>query len=258
MQDRERPRSQIFVTAFARGLAVIQAFEGSRQPLSLAEIAARAGVDRAVARRSLLTLIELGFAVMERKHYRLAPAVLRLGYSYLSQCGMDGVLQPFVERVARQIGESCSVTILDGLETVSVAHAPSPIHKMGFLSTPGTRMPAYVMTSGRVLLAGRSDPEVREALGRMDRKAYTAKTVTDLARLAAIIRETRQAGFTSIDSELEEGLLSIAVAIRNRRGDIAASLNVSSSATRTSIAALSDTALPIMRETAAEIGKILP
>src|SRR5260370_42389544 len=48
VQDIERPRSQIFVTAFARGLAVIEAFEGSRQPLTLAETAARTDADSAV------------------------------------------------------------------------------------------------------------------------------------------------------------------------------------------------------------------
>jgi IclR family pca regulon transcriptional regulator len=254
----EKPRSQSFVTAFARGLTVIEAFAGNAEALTLAEIAARSGVDRAVARRSLLTLIELGYAVADKKSYRLTPRILRLGYAYLSQSGMDGRLQPFVDAVAAKIGESCSVSILDGLETVGVAHAPSPIHKMGFLLKPGTRMPAYVMTSGRVLLAAKPDDEVMALLRKMDRKPFTQATRTSLGALMEAIRGVREAGFAAIEEELEVGLLSLAVPVRNRRGDTVASLNVSSSATRTTIPDFCTVALPVMRKTAQEMGMILP
>lgn len=254
----EKPRSQSFVTAFARGLAVIEAFAGSEAPLSLAEIATQAGVDRAVARRSLLTLIELGYATFEKKSYRLSPRILRLGYSFLSQSGMDGRLQPFVETVAAKVGESCSVSVLDGLETLGVAHAPAPVHKMGFLLKPGTRMPAYVMTSGRVLLAGKPDDEVMALLRQMDRKAMTPKTRTSLTALMEAIRTVRESGYAAIAEELEIGLLSLAVPVRNRRGETVASLNVSSSATRTTMADFRAKALAVMQQAAADIGKILP
>jgi IclR family pca regulon transcriptional regulator len=254
----EKPRSQSYVTAFARGLTVIEAFAGSEQALSLAEIAARSGVDRAVARRSLLTLIELGYAVSDKKSYRLTPRILRLGYAFLSQSGMDGRLQPFVDAVAAKIGESCSVSILDGLETVGVAHAPSPVHKMGFLLKPGTRMPAYVMTSGRVLLAAKSDDEAIALLRKMDRKPLTKATLTSLGALMVAIRKVRETGFAAVEEELDVGLLSLAVPIKNRRGDIVASLNVSSSATRTTMTDFCAVALPVIRKTAQEIGMILP
>jgi IclR family pca regulon transcriptional regulator len=253
----EKPRSQSFVTAFARGLTVIEAFSGSEDALSLAEIATKSGIDRAVARRSLLTLIELGYAVYDKKSYRLTPRILRLGYAYLSQSGMDGRLQPFVEAVTARTGESCSVSVLDGLQTVGVAHAPS-IHKMGFLLKPGTRMPAYVMTSGRVLLAGKSDDEALALLRQMDRQPFTKATLTSLDALMQAIRKVRETGFAAIEEELEIGLLSLAVPIRNRRGETVASLNVSSNATRTTMAKFSKLALPAMFMTSKEIGAILP
>jgi IclR family pca regulon transcriptional regulator len=172
LKKLEKPRSQSFVTAFARGLKVIEVFAGGAEVLSLAEIAARSGVDRAVAR---LTLIELGYAVADKKSFRLTPRILRLGYAYLSQSGMDGRLQPFVDAVAASTGESCSVSVLDGLETVGVAHAPSPLHRMGFLLKPGTRMPAYVMTSGRILLAAKPlRPSVSAPIRHAPRSAIFA------------------------------------------------------------------------------------
>lgn len=253
----DKPRGQSFVTAFARGLAVIETFAGSDDALSLAEIATRSGIDRAVARRSLLTLIELGYAVYDKKSYRLTPRILRLGYAYLSQSGMDGRLQPFVDSVTASTGESCSVSILDGLQTVGVAHAPS-IHKMGFLLKPGTRMPAYVMTSGRVLLAGKTDDEAIALLRQMDRQPFTKTTLTTLDALMQAIRKVRETGYAAIEEELEVGLLSLAVPIRNRRGATVASLNVSCNATRMTMTEFSERLLPVMFRTAKEIGAILP
>ncbi len=256
MQDEPR-RSQTFVSAFARGLAVIEAFDGERAPLSLAEVAARAGVDRAVARRMLMTLIELGLLAEAERHYRLTPRVLRLGYSFLSQTGLDGLAQPFVAEVARRTGESCSVSVLDETDVVSVAHAPSPVHKLGFAFRPGTRWPAYAMASGRVLLASKPDPGLRALLGRMQRKAFTPRTLVKVEAIIAAVRQAGWKGFALVDGELEEGLMSVAVPVRNRNGDVIASLNSSSSAARTTARGFRDAVMPALLRASAEMSRIL-
>jgi IclR family transcriptional regulator, pca regulon regulatory protein len=119
-------------------------------------------------------------------------------------------------------------------------------------------MPAYVMTPGRVLLAAKSDDEAIALLRKMDRKAFTKATRTSLSSLMEQIRNVRETGFATVEEELEVGLLSIAVPIMNRRGDTVASLNVSSSATRTKLVEFCSIALPVMRNAAKEIGTILP
>lgn len=253
-----RSDSQSFVTSFARGLAVIEAFRGRREPMRLAEVARLAGVDRAVARRLLLTLAALGF-VTERDHrYRLTPRILRLGYSYLANAGLDVVLQPFLNELADQVGESCSVSVLDDTESVSVAHATSPTHRMGMILQVGSRWPAYIMASGRVLLSGRSDIDVAELIARSELKAFTDRTITDPEELLEEVRATRSRGYAIIDEELDRGLLSIAVPIRNALGEIRASLNASSSTTRTNREALIRDFLPIMQRMAYEIARVLP
>jgi IclR family pca regulon transcriptional regulator len=256
MQDQQR-RSQTFVSAFARGLAVVEAFDGAPAPLSLAEVAARASVDRAVARRMLLTLIELGLVTESQRHYRLTPRVLRLGYSFLSQTGLDGIAQPFITEVAQSTGESCSIALLDDTEVVSIAHTPSPMHKIGFTLRPGTRWPAYVMASGRVLLADKPDTEVRILLGRMQRKAFTSRTLIKVESVLHAVHQARQKGFALIDGELEEGLMSVAVPIPNRTGHVIGSLNSSSTATRTTARRFCEAVVPVLKGAAGQMAKIL-
>jgi IclR family transcriptional regulator, pca regulon regulatory protein len=255
-ENAERPRSQTFVTAFARGLQVLEALADG-QAATLPEIALRAGVDRAVARRSLLTLIELGYVRTEKKSYQITPRLLRFGFGYLSQIGLDARVGPTLEHLAETIGESCAITILDGPDVVGIAQCPSPKYRMAFSFKPGTRMPAYAMTSGRVLLAAKSDEETTELLRQMDRKAFTERTPTSIKDLLNIIRKIRDDGYATSDEELEPSLLSIAVPIVNRRGQTSAGLAVSSSTTRTSIDAFRDHALPKMLDAARELGKLM-
>ena len=73
-----------YVQGLQRGFAVIKAFGADAQALTIADVAARTGLTRAVARRYLLTLGELGCAVHNGSQFRLTPRVLDLGFTYLS------------------------------------------------------------------------------------------------------------------------------------------------------------------------------
>ena len=101
-----------------------------------------------------------------------------------------------IAEVAQRTGESCSVALLDETEVVSITHTASPAHKVGFTLRPGTRWPAYVMASGRVLLAAKPDDEVRTLLGRMQRKALTPCTLVKVEAIlgAGIFRPLGRVG----------------------------------------------------------------
>jgi IclR family pca regulon transcriptional regulator len=73
-----------FVTALARGLAVIRAFGVHSNRMSLAEIARQVELPRATVRRSLITLETLGYVETDGKTFMLTPQVLSLGHSYLT------------------------------------------------------------------------------------------------------------------------------------------------------------------------------
>src|SRR3546814_838400 len=68
---------------FAKGLAVIEAFGKGRERLTIAEVARLSGLDRASARRCLLTLVEQDYAVADDRYFELTPRILKLGQAYL-------------------------------------------------------------------------------------------------------------------------------------------------------------------------------
>jgi IclR family pca regulon transcriptional regulator len=109
-----------FVQSLERGLAVIRGFGADDPELTLSDVARRTDLTRAAARRFLLTLVELGYVRSDGKHFALTPRVLELGYAYLSSLSLPEIAEPHLERLAAQVRESSSVSVLDGDEIVYV------------------------------------------------------------------------------------------------------------------------------------------
>jgi IclR family pca regulon transcriptional regulator len=245
-------RDSNYVQSLDRGLAVIRAFDAEHPRLQLSEVARATGLTRDAARRFLLTLVQLGYVAVEGREFRLRPRVLELGYSYLSGLTLPDVAQPHLETLVQRVNESSSVSVLDGDDIVYVARVPTK-RIMAVVIAVGTRFPAYVTSMGRVLLAGLPPAELDAYLARADLAALTPRTITDPQQLRAALARVRDQGYAVVDQELEQGLRSAAAPIRDRDGRVVAAVNVSVSASRTSIRELEVDILPALLETAAQI-----
>src|SRR5579872_1214157 len=100
-----------YVTALARGLAVLKAFDEQHERLTLSDVARIADMPRASARRALLTLQSLGYVNSDGKLFRLSPQVLTLARAYLASSPVPRIAQSFLEQVSDELGESCSLSI---------------------------------------------------------------------------------------------------------------------------------------------------
>lgn len=227
----EEPRGGHFVQSLERGLAVIRAFSADESSMTLSEVARRTGLTRAAARRFLLTLADLGYVRSDGRLFALTPRVLELGYAYLSSAGLPEVAQPHLERLASEVRESSSVSVLDGDEVVYIARVPTS-RIMAVSISVGTRFPAYATSMGRVLLAGKAPRELDAYLERVELRRLTAATITAPSRLRAELDRVRSQGWAIVDQELEEGLRSVAAPIRDRDGNVIAAANVSAHANR--------------------------
>ncbi|WP_077963071.1 IclR family transcriptional regulator [Ensifer adhaerens] len=249
-------RETDFVSGFARGLTVIEAFDETRPKLSIAEASKITGLDRATVRRSLLTLSELGYADYDGKFFALTPKILRLGHAYLSATPLPTIIQPYLDHLSDRAGQSASASVLDGTEIVYIARA-SQKRVMSINLTTGSRLPAYCASMGRVWLAALPEHEAREILSRSNLKANTPYTKTDPEDLIAEFRRVREQGYALIDQELELGLCSIAVPLENDRGRIVAALNIGAPAAHVAAADMVERYLPLLKETQAALRVVL-
>lgn len=213
-----------FVGSLAKGLRVLEAFSADRPRLAISEVAEATGLDRATARRCLLTLHELGYAAYDGKFFTLTPKVLRLGMGALAALPLAQLVQPWIDHLSEQIGQSTSVSILDETEIVYLARAAQRrVMSIGLM--PGSRLPAHCTSMGRVLLAALPEEEARALVERSDLTPRTAMSVTAPGQIMERIAEVRRQGYALIDQEVELGLRSIAVPLYSASGRVVASLN---------------------------------
>jgi IclR family pca regulon transcriptional regulator len=245
-----------FVTALARGLSVIEAFDGQDAQMTLSDVARVAKLSRATVRRSLLTLQALGYVTASGRYFSLSPQVLTLARAYLSSSMLPRVAQPFLERVSETIAESCSLSILHGEGVIYVAR--SSRKRMASLHRDvGTHLPAHCTSMGRVLLATLSPAELDRFLRSAVLEAFTPHTITDPAALRPVLAQAARDGWCLVDQELEIDLRSLAVPVHNGGGRVVAALNVSTQAGRTSREHMLTVFLPVLRAAAADMRALL-
>ncbi|WP_417597106.1 IclR family transcriptional regulator domain-containing protein [Pararhodobacter oceanensis] len=220
-----------YIASLGKGLQVIECFGAETPRLTITEVANRTGLDRATARRCLLTLFQLGYAEFDGKFFTATPRILRLGMGALASLPLSQLVQPWLDQLSDQIGESASVSILDETEIVYLARAAQRrVMSIGLM--PGSRLPAHCTSMGRVLLAALPVEEARGLVDRSDLSPRTAHSLTDPDEIMGRIAEVGRDGYAVIDQEVEIGLRSIAVPVMNMRGEVVAALNIGLAATQ--------------------------
>ena len=252
MLDQAPERNPDYVQSLERGLAVIRAFSAEQPELRLSDVARATGLTRAAARRFLLTLVRLGYVRQDGGTFSLRPRVLELGYAYLSALSLPEVAMPHMEALVAEVNESSSVAVLDDLDIVYVARVPTR-RIMTITITVGTRLPAYATSMGRVLLAGLESDALAERLARIEIEPLTPTTVPDRETLHRRVDAVRAAGWAAVDQELEQGVRSAAVPIRDGSQSVVAALNMSVHATRMTMQELRREVVPRLLRTAEAI-----
>ena len=248
----EPRRAEYFVQSVERALAVIKTFSADHPELTLSEIARHTGMTRAAARRFVLTLTDLGYLGVVDRKFHLRPTVLELGHTYLSVLSLPQVATPHLTLLSERLHETTSLAVLEGDDIVYVARiGPRRVIASGL--TVGTRLPAYLTSHGRIQLAYLPDDQLDDYLARVRLEPRTAQTVTDPEQLRRRLRQARAQGWCLVDQELEEGVTSIAVPVRNGAGRVVASVNVGTHSRRLRAPVLKEVALAPLQDTAAQI-----
>jgi IclR family pca regulon transcriptional regulator len=214
-----------FSEALARGLGVIGAFGEQRRQMTLSDVARAVDLPRATVRRSLATLVSLGYLEADGRLFRLTPRILKLAIAYLSSDPVPAILQPVCERLCRQVGASCSVAVRDGEEAVMIARAvPARPASVGL--GVGYRLPVFCSALGRVLASAMPDAELDAFLAQLKPVRFTRQTVVAKPEIRRLILDVRKKGFAMADQEAEIGIRSIAVPLVRFDGRVVAALNI--------------------------------
>ncbi len=237
------------VEGLGKGLRIIEAFDDDHARLSASQAAQRASITRTAARRHLISLVHFGYAASDGKQFWLLPRVLRLGQSYLGAARLPRLVQPFIQRVSQQCGETVNVSVLDGHEVVYVARS-NPPRWMSIGYQVGMRVPAHVVTPGAVILSTWRDAEVRRWIAEHHFSAFSPHTVTEQAGFAAEVQVARQQGYWATAGQLDAAFSGISVPLIDRKGECKGALGMTVLSSNYSAQGMEAQLLPPLRDAA--------
>lgn len=244
---RPKVRPSDVIQSVERGLSILAAFDEGHPAMNLAQISERCRLPRSAARRFVLTLASLGYLEQQGRSYAPTPLVLELGYSLLSRLSLADVAKPRLEALARKLGASVSIGVLDGMDLRYVARASAPSPLIVNIR-PGTRVPAERTAMGQVLLSLLPSA----ALEAAKRSAGRGREANGLADLEVTLAAVREQGWSYVDQLLEAGIRAVAVPLRNRRGEVVAAMSASVHEDTTPGRDMTENFLPPLRTAADE------
>lgn len=241
-----------FVSAIARGFAVLEAFDQDNVDMTLSQIAARTGLSPATARRCLYTLSVLGYVRQHGRRFTLGARVLSLSSSYLRSNQIEEFLVPELRQLVDAFGDAASVAVLDGGMVLYLAHI-SRQNAVRPAAAIGVRYPAYATSLGKVLLAHASAEVQNRYLALAPFPPLTDRTLTKKTELIRALEEASRLGYAIAIDELDYGIASMAVPIFDAGGRAIAAVNTSGYSGRLSAPALVDTRLRHLQQAARNI-----
>lgn len=234
-----------YVNSLEKGLAVLTCFGRQHSRLTLSQVARLTDVSPASARRSLLTLQELGYLASDGKYFWMLPRALLVAHAFLASRPTPSLAQPLLDALSEHTRESASLGQL--LDDHAIIIARSTARRS--LSTGlgiGSRLPAYCSAMGRVLLAGMPAAEAARRVRGMTREKWTADTLVESAKILELVAHAREHGYASNSGELEIGVRSMAVPVRDRAGEVFAAMSIAVRVERMNMAEFRQAFLPAL------------
>jgi DNA-binding IclR family transcriptional regulator len=213
------------VRAVSRALAVLRAFSAERPEQALAEIAQAAALDKATARRLLVTLMEEGLVRQNplSQRYALTLGVLALAGA-VQTGGLREEARPVMAALAREAPVTVYLSIPDppGALCLERVHGSDPVQVRWW--GVGQHMPWNCGAAPRLLLAHMPPDQARAALRRG--QVLTEHSETDVERLMAQLSDVRDSGYALASDDVAVGLSALAVPVRDGSGTVVAALSL--------------------------------
>lgn len=234
-------------------LRLLEDIASAEHAPSLAHLTARAGQPKATLHRWLATLESAGLVqrTPDGRRYELGERATRLAFSILSNQAGSKLRHEILQRVVKEIGETCNLTILQGTQVVYLDRVEA-MWPLRITFQRGSKVPAYCSASGKLFLALMTATKRSQLLQEIKFTRFTENTITDQSALQQEITTIRKNRYSLDREEFLSGLACIAVPIfqgSGRARSCVAALAVQAPVSRLSYKDMPDK-LPILQEAA--------
>jgi IclR family transcriptional regulator, acetate operon repressor len=222
------------IQSLDRGLCILEAVAKSTDPVSLGHLTELLGVDRSSAFRLANTLKRRGFLANAsgRKDYVLGPSIWRLSRQYDWSGALITLCHGHLKALAGRTGETAHIAVREGRKALFIDHCAPTSQVILVTGQTGESAPLYCTGHGKALLADFSVADLKAVFGAATLRAYTPHTIVSLSLLARACAKIKAEGFATDDEEYQEGVRCLAAPIRDKDGEVVATIGISAPLTR--------------------------
>lgn len=208
-----------------KAFSLLEIIAGMDHAPTLAELTEAANLPKPTLHRwlAMLESAELIRRMPDGRRYELAARSTSLAFAILSNSPGSAQRHQILERLVRQLGESCNLTILEGGEVMYLDRVEATL-PLRVTFQKGSRVPAHCSASGKMFLAMMSPARRNRLLSTLILDRYTPNTIVEINALNAELALIRRQGYALDDEEFLSGLFCIAVPVvdKTRRECVAA------------------------------------
>src|ERR1700752_3335711 len=238
-----------------KAFGVLEVLVRAGRAVTLSELMQATDLPKPTLHRALALFEEAGFLAREPggRAYVIGERLSRFGLDVLRNDGAATERRTVLRRVVSETGESCNLAVLHkgALIYLDRIEAPWPLRLQ--LPEGGVVLPLHCCASGKLLLAHLASAERQRLIELMPLQRFTERTITERAVLESELDRIVSVGYAVDNEEYILGVACVAVPVRNRSGDVIASLAVQGATARLPLMRAIEF-IPRLRAAAAEIG----
>lgn len=256
--DQPIPPSEKDTSAALRSIQILEIVAQAESPLGITDMIQHCGLPKPTVHRIAMQLLEAGLLTREPEGKRFAPGprLAALGLKTMVHPAWRAPRHAILQALVKQCGETCNLTVLDGAEVLYLdrveANWPLRLHFQ-----PGSKVPAHASASGKLLLALLPARERKRILDALAFERYTANTCTDRLSFEQELAKIRREGVSLDREEYLEGMVCVAVPVKDEKRRVPAALAVHAPASRRKLEQVL-AFVPALRQAAARLAGAFP
>ena len=220
------------MSTVGKAVSLLELFTLREPEIGLSDLARRAGLDKATARRLLMALADYRLIEQEpqSRRYRLGAGLSRLARIRDAHFPFVRLAAPVIRELSLKTGETVHLSEFSAGALLTV-HVDLSLKANRVNVDVGQVLPLHGTASGIAFLAA-SKPETVSAYLEKPLEAFTAHTMTTAGALSGAIGLAAARGYSRSAQGYEEGVHSIGAAILGADGQPIGTLAVASPVSR--------------------------
>ncbi len=211
-------------------MGILSAFHHASGPLTLSDLATRAGIDRSAAQRMVHTLRALGYVRRDADGHGYLPGLRVLDHT-LDYLRLDPLVRhatPVLQELRTAVRERVDLSLFDGPRVVYAVRLQTTRQTLN-ASLVGHSVPSFCSSGGWAMLSRLPPERARDIVERSDRRPFTSGTITSVDEVMEKIAKTRADGYALTTNQILSGEIAAAFPIMNAKGEPLAAIHIAGS-----------------------------